>query len=106
MFNVSTRAFNVLTCAFNLATRAFSLLTHGFKLVTPGFELVSCEFELITGGRVYDTASELYNKLLVKYFMNAIIYQMQKEEKWTANVNLKTYFLKHIIMITSLKMKN
>ena len=99
MFIVSTRAFNLLTCAFNLATRAFSLLTHRF-------ELASCEFELIAGGRVYDAASELYNKLLVKYFMNAIIYQMQKEEKWRANMNLKIYFLKDIIMITSLKMKN
>ena len=34
--------------------------------------------------------------------MNTIIYQMQKE-KWIGNINLKSYLLKYIIVITSIK---
>ena len=28
--------------------------------------------------------------------MNTMIYQMQKEKKWSTNINLKNYFLNHI----------
>ena len=38
--------------------------------------------------------------------MNTMIYLLQKAKAWRANINLKIHFLKNIIKMTGLKMKN
>ena len=55
---------------------------------------------------VLNTASELYNNLLEIYFDEYYELSDAKRNKMKNNVILKSHFLKHIIMMTGLKMKN
>ena len=57
-------------------------------------------------GTLYDNASEIYNEYLEIYFDEYKVLSDAKKESWVINMVLLIYFLKHIIMIPSLKMKN
>ena len=54
---------------------------------------------------VYDPASELYNELLGTYFDEYYYLSDAERKKWSVNINLKSYFLKHAIVMNDLKMK-
>ena len=52
---------------------------------------------------MYDTASELYNDLLGIYFDEYYDLSDPERKKVSANINLKSFFLKHVIMNRGLK---
>ena len=52
---------------------------------------------------------KLQNYVMIFYesiLMNTMSYQIIKEKKKSQNMIVRNYFLKHIIMMTCLKMKN
>ena len=55
---------------------------------------------------VYDTAADLYNDLQETYFKEYYDLSDSEGKKWKTNMILIIHFLKHIIMMSGLKMKN
>ena len=62
--------------------------------------------KLKTQNEKTNKASELYSDLLQKYFDENYDLLDAERINWNTNINLKSYFLKHIIMMRGLKMKN
>ena len=50
---------------------------------------------------MHNTGSELYNKLLGIYFDES---DAERKKNWIENINLKSYLLKDIIIMTGTKM--